>query len=297
MSYVDELIAGGIDMHCHGYPECSLEAPNRFSDAENIEIMRNAGLAGVVFKSHFWPTVATAAMLDSRYDDFSVFGSVTLNRSAGGVSVWVVEAAAKLGGRVAYMPTWSARNDLELGGISRTMTRYLPALAAFAGKDAFYALDGHGRLLPEVRDVMAFMKEAGMVLFTAHLSPAESIAMARAARDIGFARLVFNHPDSNSVKADFDQIMLMADLGAYIEICALGLTPLHYRITPQKFKEIIERAGAERCIMTTDYFFEWSPPAPEQLRQLASCLLEVGVEGEAIVRMVRENPRFLLGLS
>ena len=297
MPNVDELLAGGIDMHCHGYPEFSLEAPNRFSDAANIQAMRNAGLGGVVFKSHFWPTIGSAAVLDTLYDDFSVFGSVTLNQSAGDVSPWAVETASKLGARVVYMPTWSARNDLERGGISKYITRFVPSLARFPSKDAFYALDERGSLLPSVRDTMVFMKEAGMVLFTGHLSPLESLAMAKAAKDIGFAKLVFNHPDSNSIKAEFDQIKAMAELGAYIEICALGLTPLHYRITPQKFKDIIDAVGAERCIMTTDYFFEWSPPAPEQLRLLASCLLEVGVAEKAIVRMVRDNPRKLLGLE
>lgn len=297
MPNVDELIAGGIDMHCHGYPEFSLEVPNRFSDSANIQAMRKAGLGGVVFKSHFWPTIGSAGVLNALYDDFSVFGSVTLNQSAGGVSPWAVETAAKLGARVVYMPTWSARNDQERGGISKYITRFVPALGKFPDKDAFYALDERGALIPGVKDLMAFMKEADMVLFTGHLSPVESLAMAKAAKDIGFAKLIVNHPDSNSIKAGFDQIAAMAELGAYIEICALGLTPLHYRITPQKFKDIIDKVGADRCIMTTDYFFEWSPPAPEQLRLLASCLIEVGVSEKSIVRMVRETPRKLLGLD
>ena len=297
MSKADELLRGGIDMHCHAYPEFSLEAPNRFSNEDTVRMMREAGMGGVIFKSHIWPTISAAAALNALYEDFSVFGSITLNASSGGVCLWALESASKQGAKVAYMPTWSARNDLAVGGINKHIERYLPTLSTFPREEGFSPLDTDGKVTAVTRDVLAFMRDRDMVLFTGHLSPNESIAIARAAKDIGFGKLVFNHPDSGSVKADFDQIVTMAELGGYVEICALGLTPLYYRITPQKFKEIIHRIGAERCVLSTDYFFEWSPPASEQMRLLIGSLLEVGVGEDEVRTMVRDNPRLLLGMG
>ncbi len=297
MNTADALLAGGIDMHCHGYPEFSLEFPNRFSEEDTVRMMRDAGMGGVVMKSHFWPTISSASYLNKLYPDFDVFSSITLNASAGGVTLWAVEAAAKQGAKVVYLPTWSARNDQKLKTQSGLMQKYLPKLATFPMKDAFQAVDGKGRVLPAVLELIEYLKEQDMVLFTGHISPSESLAIAKAAKELGFEKLVMNHPDSGSVRADFDQVVAMAELGAHIELCALGLSPIYYRTTPQEFKEIIHRIGAEKCILTTDYFFEWSSSVPEQMRLLVSCLLHAGVGEDEVALMLRETPRYLLGLN
>jgi hypothetical protein len=88
----------------------------------------------------------------------------------------------------------------------------------------------------------------------------------------------------------------MASLGAYVEICALGLMPLFQRTTPNDFKKLIQTIGAEHCILTSDSFFEWAPSGPEMLRMLISALLEVGVKKDEIVQMVQVNPCTLLNI-
>lgn len=296
MNIADSLLIGGIDMHCHGYPETSLEVPNRFSDEETVRMMRDAGMGGVVFHSHFWPPITTSYSLNKLYPDFQVFSSITLNPSSGGVNLWAVEAAAKQGTRVVCLPTWGARNDLELKTVSARICAQVPSLLPFSTANGFYAIDEKNNVIPVVLELLDYLKEQEMVLFTGHLSPQESLAIAKAAKDIGFSKLVLNHPDAGSVRADFEQVAAMAEQGAYIELCALGLSPVHHRITPQKLKEIVHRVGAAKCILTTGYSFEWSASAPEQMRLLVSCLLLAGVGKDEVALMIRENPRFLLGI-
>lgn len=284
-------------MHCHGYPEISLEVPNRFNDEDTVRMMHNVGMGGVVFKSHFWPTITTASCLDRLYTDFPVFSSITLNPSCGGVNLWVAEAAVKQGVKVFYLPTWGARHDQERKGTSAILSRYVPRLTTFPVADAFCALDSKGRLSPVVLELLEYMKEQDTVLCTGHIAPQESLAIAKAAKKIGFSKLVITHPNSGSIRADVDQIAAMAKQGAYIELCALGLSPVFQWTTAQKLKEVIHRVGAAKCILTTGYAFEWSPSAPEQMRLLVSCLLLVGVGKDEISIMIRQNPRLLLGMD
>ena len=59
--------------------------------------------------------------------------------------------------------------------------------------------------------------------------------------------------------------------------------------------EIIEEISPRQSILTTDYFFEWAPPAAETLRMLIGTFLEFGMSAEDITTMVRTNPARLLG--
>jgi len=297
MGKADELLIGAIDMHCHGYPEFSLELPNRYSDEENVRLMKAAGMRGVVLKSHFWPTIPTARRLNEAIPDFEVFCGITLNHCVGGLKVWPLEAAVRQGAKVAWLPTWSARNDIRRGGMSHFIGQYLSSLAGLREEEGISLLDDEGKLTEDAQSVLAFVQEEDIPLFTAHVSPKESITLAREAKKIGYNKLVFNHPDSRSVGADFDQIVEMAELEASIEICALGLMPLYQRISPQELARIITRVGADKCILTTDYFFEWAPSVPEQLRLLITALLGIGIKEEDIKKMAQTNPAALLNLS
>lgn len=42
-----------------------------------------------------------------------MFGGITLNRQVGGINPYAVESALKLGGKVVWLPTQSARNTFE----------------------------------------------------------------------------------------------------------------------------------------------------------------------------------------
>ena len=63
MTDLDDLIKGAWDLHCHCYPELSLEHRARQDDVEMVSAIASRGMAGVVLKSHLWPTPARACYL------------------------------------------------------------------------------------------------------------------------------------------------------------------------------------------------------------------------------------------
>ncbi len=108
-----------------------------------------------------------------------------------------------------------------------------------------------------------------------------------------FSKLVFTHPLSKSVGATLEQMKEMAKRSAYVEVCALNV---FYGNELGRAFEIIGGVGADRCILSSDAFFEWVPPGPEFFRMLAGRLLVAGIDEESIRIMVRDNPTTLLGL-
>ncbi len=297
INLADELLVGSIDMHCHAYPEFSNEFPNRYTTAEHIQKMVDAGMDGVVLKSHFWPVLQLTAELQRQFPNFNIIGSITLNDGVGGMSPWAVETAARLGAKVVWLYTWTSANDIAKGGISKTIANYIPSLNNYIFNGGKTLFDENGKICRNMLSILELCKQYDLVICTGHISVPESLALAEEAKKIGFKKLIFTHPDSGSVGATDDQIVRFAELGGFIELCALGLTPIHHRITPQRFGKIVHSVGAGRCIASTDYFFEWDSPSPELLRSLISALLYVDISSDEIKQITSYGPKELLGIN
>ena len=89
----------------------------------------------------------------------------------------------------------------------------------------------------------------------------------------------------------------MCALGAVCEFCALGCLPAFQRIKAKDFVSIMSEISPDKVILTTDYFFEWAPPASETMRMLIGSFLMLGVPEADVRKMVRTNPARLLGLT
>jgi hypothetical protein len=285
---------GAIDFHHHGYPEISFDARTRVDDVAELTCAREAGMAAIVLKSHMWPTVGRAYHLKRIVPGIDVVPSITLNHAVGGFDPLVIEAAARQGARVVFMPTWSAAHDRERGGMSKYLATFLRRAGTLKSDAGLRVTGADGKLRSDVAECLAVAREFRMAVCTGHIAPRESVVLASAARDIGIEAVVFSHPDSHSVGATRDDIREMVRLGAVCEFCVLGMLPAFQRLHPNAAIDIIREIGAERCIITTDYFFEWSPPAPESLRMLIGTFLDLGLPANDISVMVRDNPARLL---
>ena len=287
---VSPLLQGAIDMHYHGYPEITLRVKARVDDVEALELAYNLGMRGIVFKSQMWPTMGRVYHLRQRVPDIECFASITLNSIVGGLSPWVVEATARQGAKMVWLPTWSAIHMLGQGSFSRFLKGWFPSMTFAPGLSC---IDSSGKVTPDVGSIIKLAKDMELVLGTGHISPIESLAVAQEAERIGFTRLVFTHPLSDSVGATMEQTKEMIKRGAYVEFCALSL----FHGKESKIIEFIGEVGADHCILSTDAFREWLPPGPEFLRMFIGRLLLIsGIDEESIRIMVRHNPAFLLGL-
>ncbi len=169
-----------VDLHVHAAPSL---LPRHGDDAHTVAAERAVGFGTVVLKSHEGSTVERAAIAGA-----GVHGGIVLNSPVGGANPDAVEVAARLGGRVVWMPTVSAANH-QAGATS-------PELSVHRG----FALrtvpvtDADGGLLPAWHDVLDVVAAHDLLLASGHLAATETVTLFTEARRRGIARLLVNHP-------------------------------------------------------------------------------------------------------
>lgn len=232
-------------------------------------------MAGFVLKSHHYPTAPVAEILTRVYPGLTVVGSVALNDEVGGLNAAAVEAAAKTGACVVWMPTFSAHHF--------TMQQ-----EGRAGIEV--ALDG--KLVPDALTILEVARSHEMAVASGHVSPAEAILLFRAARDMGLTRLIATHPAHGSTTEELGE---MARLGAYVEHTFLSCMPSRGRSTPAEMASLIGELGPERCVVTSDFGQWMNPPPAEGMRMAIAELLNAGMSPQDVTTVVKTNPRALVG--
>ena len=256
------VLAGAFDVHVHGQPDLSAGAVNRGPDVGVARLAHAYGLSGWVLKSHLWPTMDRAAIVqDSLGDrDFRVIGSITLNPQVGGVTPTVVEWAADHGAGVVFMPTWGAAADVERWGyISRLLERQTPGFRAYAESNAI-RITTDGELTHAAEDAVRAAIERG------HFTE------------------------------DANELREFVALGGLLEFSSAPLINPESHHTVRDFAEAIRILGPENVVLSSDVFSRWVPPEPESLRTLAEQLHYLGFTAEELRTMLVVNPHRLLRL-
>lgn len=238
-----DLCKGLIDMHVHSAPDTRKRA---YDDFELMEAAIAIGAGGIVIKSHNGFT-GDRAYLCNRHNaivhgdnDFQMFGSITLNRQVGGINPKAVEVALKLGAKVVWLPTQSAVNHYQ------KHKKPVPADAVLVVRD--------GKVVPELEDVFALVRDADAVLGTAHLSPEEIFIVVEAARKAGVKKVVVTHPEWWVVGLTLDeQIRLVKDYDVLLERCYRQ--PMGggiYKSNLESNLECIQTVGYQHVMISTD---------------------------------------------
>ena len=107
-------------MHVHTNPDLRLRA---YNDFELAEAGVRVGARAIVIKTHLGFTVNRAAMANEfirrvygEDTGFTMYGGVVMNKVIGGVNPEAVEKGLKLGAKVIWLPTQSAKRHLEKMG-------------------------------------------------------------------------------------------------------------------------------------------------------------------------------------
>lgn len=195
------------DLHVHASPSL---LPRHGDDAATVAAEHAVGFTTVVLKAHEGSTVERATLAGG-----DTFGGVVLNSPVGGANPDAVQVAARLGGRVVWMPTVSARTH-KAGATA-------PELAVHRGFELgpVEVITG-GRLRPEWLDVLDVIAEHDLLLASGHLSAAETVTLFAEARRRGVRRLLVNHPMMAFLGWNSDAAVTLRGLGAYLE---LGILP------------------------------------------------------------------------
>jgi hypothetical protein len=281
VSAITQLLAGSIDMHIHHGPDARVE--RRVDAAQAALQAQAAGMRAIVLKSHDYPTAPVACLAGQLAPKVDVLGSLSLDEEVGGLNPAAVEASARLGAKVVWMPTFSAANNRrykgEEGGIS--------------------ILDDRGRMLPVVGEILELIKQHQLVLASGHLSAREVAVLVKEAASRGLTRIVVTHPSEPSVGTlmGIGQQCELAAQGAYMEHCFGSTLPGGARVDPLSLVEQVRAVGAERCILSTDLGQAHNPAPAEGMRMAIGCLLRWGLSDREINLLVKDNPAQLLGLQ
>jgi Family of unknown function (DUF6282) len=275
-------ITGAIDLHCHYGPDAHRE--RSVTALEAAVQARDAGHAGVLLKSHTEPTAQLARIVAEAVGGIDVYGGVCCDREIGGLNPAAVETALDLLGRVVWLPTLSSRQDV-VNGVAAQLGIPGPGLTV---------IDDDGQLLPEVQEIAALCREHGAVLATGHISAREHAAVAR---ELGSRqRVLVTHAMEDLVgpKLGVSELVELADLGAWIELCALTCVGALASRPVADLAGAAERIGPARCTLASDYGQAVNAAPVEGLQRFADQLADEGLSADAIRTMVVANPATLV---
>ena len=293
-----ELVRGAFDMHIHIAPDV---VPRRVDDLTLARRFQEVGLDGFVLKSHYTSTAERASVVRAAVPDVMAMGSITLNRSVGGMNALAVEIAALEGARVVWLPTVDAVNETA----GRTQPKPGDKVPVWAAVQyglrergieiqAVPVVDDSGAVLPETRDVLATVAAHGLVLGTGHLSRDEIFAVVDAAHEAGVAQIVVTHPEFPSQNLSAEDQAALAAKGALLERCFT--TPHTGKVSWERWLENIRATGPGNSVLATDLGQVDNPPVEDGIALLADRLLAVGFSEEDVYVMAVTNTRRLAGV-
>ena len=257
---VEALLKGAFDFRIHTGPEPDGERRTDYLEAGRDAY--EAEMAGFVLMKHRHPTALAAYALNRMYPGFHAAGSVVLNTSVGGLNPDAVEASAKLGAKVVWMPTQDA------GTIG--------------------LLDAPD----DVEAVLEVAKSYGIAVASTHATFEDTELLVCLAGSIGLKRLVVTNPAAR-FGAHEAKGLLSHDL--YVELPFLSYYPAPD--AGNRLRTDIETIGPDHCIVSTD-FGQWAnPPPAEGMRMAIAAMLDAGISEADIAKVVRTNPLDCLGLS
>lgn len=291
---MDNLIEGALDLHIHSAPDVLARK------ADDLELGRRfvaCGMAGYALKSHYFCTAQRAEVLSAAIPGCRFVGAVVLNSSVGGLNPAAVELSLRAGARIVWLPTCDARH--ERAEVFSGANRKLPFWAAIVQElqregieNPTITLLENGRLKPVMREIIAIVKRYDAVLATGHISHEETFALALAAHEMGFEKLLITHVDFPSTFYTVEEQKKLLDLGAWLEHCYNT-----YATGKVDFAETVRQiraSGTSRVILATD-LGQCSGIYPDEgMLRFAADLHNAGFSPEEIQQMNRFNPLHLI---
>jgi hypothetical protein len=275
-----------IDMHVHSMPDIRERA---YNDFELMEAGIRVGARAIVIKSHHGTTMDRAFLVNEHNkivhqgnNNFTMFGSVTLNNAIGGLNPMAVETGLKMGAKVVWLPTTHAANQLQKSGKT----------------GGIECLD-NGKVREPLKEIFKMIKEYDAVLGTGHLSPKEIFPVVDQAKGMGLNKIVITHPEFWVVGMSHeDQVRVVKDYDVYLERCyAQPMGGGVYKSNLEDNLLIIKEVGYKNVMVNTDGGQVENPHWELALEEYMQYLADRGITEEQIDVMARKIPSMLLGLD
>jgi hypothetical protein len=287
------LLREAIDLHCHSGPAAM---PRILDHHEALVEAADAGFRAVLYKDHFYLGVPHCEILTKLVPTkVKLFSGIALNNANGGINPHAVDHAAKIGGKIVWLPTLSARNHLEQeegqGKVFPKTAKKMLAEKPLSGVDA------NGHVTDEVKAVLDIVAEADIILAGGHLPAHELIKIFDEGRARGVKKMLVNHP-TFIVGCTDDDMRAMVELGAYMEhSIAMFIEGSGKLFGAEELAHYIKVAGVDRTVLSSDLGMRGGPRPVEGFRQMVSLLLDLQVSAADIRTMIGDNAASLLNLA
>jgi hypothetical protein len=216
------LLQGAYDLHIHSAPDI---LPRKGDDLEFARRAAEAGMAGIVIKSHYTLTAERAKLVQQLVPGVKIFGAIALDHAVGGLNPVALDVAGRSGARVVWFPTVDAANEiayLESHPDSKKPYWYkiqMDLREKGITRPPLSVLGEDGKLLPVVYELFDVIASHKMILATGHLGVPEIMAIVKEGRAYGLERIVVTHPEFPSVALPTDLQVEVARQGAFLERC------------------------------------------------------------------------------
>ena len=285
-----EVLDGAIDMHLHAYPDPLIDTG--WDQVQITKAATDAGMGGVLFKAHTFPTCATVPFVNQIVEAYAkekglrparAHGGIVLNHFVGGLNPDSVEMAARLEARMVWLPSHDSAHHNRIigepGGIE--------------------LLDENDKPVPALYKIFEIVAANDMILDPCHSSTKERFIVIREAKRVGVKRFILTHPNWNVTKMTLEQEVEISRMGAYIGLFAYGDIPNfnNPNCDPLYVLKCIKTIGPERCVIASDLGTVLNVPPVEGMKLWARILLATGFKKSDIRKMIVDNPRKLLGLA
>src|SRR5262245_38661750 len=292
---VDELLRGAIDLHCHSGPAVMPRILDHHAARINAAA---AGFKGVVYKDHYYPGMAQAVILGKLFKDKGVrlFSGIVLNNAMGGWNPHAVDHTIKLGGKIVWLPTVSAAN--HIAHVESGKTKTFPKTAQrMLDPIPMSAVDGSGRLLDPVKQILDLIAVGDIILAGGHLPVHEQHLVFAEAKARGVKKMLVNHPTYMVDASDAD-IRDLVGLGVTMEhsIC-MFVEGRSKKFSDADLKHLIDTAGVANTIISSALGLPGCPRPVEGFRAIVEMLLNLQVPASDIRRLISSNAAAMLNLE
>ena len=295
---VAALMLGGIDIHIHANPHL-------FPDIHVQDILQlaaeaqKAGMRALLVKDVGVPTTGTAWAATRLGAGIPIFGAHVMNLATGGINpraVWVALRHGD-GAKVVHFPTGDTRNHFNY------RKRYYAGVNLPITEEQSISVLRDGELLPEVREIVAMLRESDAALATSHLSAEESRAVVREAKHQGLKKIIVSHAMWAMTGLTIADLKEFAELGCFIEFEFCLMMPIMHFVhgetpaNPLDIAKAMHEVGVEHSFISSDLGQLYSPPPVEGMRTYVAILRRCGMSADEIRTMFHRNPARILGLE
>jgi microsomal dipeptidase-like Zn-dependent dipeptidase len=283
-------VEGAIDFHVHAAPDAFAR---NMSDIDVAKLAAARGMRGIVLKNHLTVTSDRAALVAQVVPEIEVFGGVVLNNAVGGLNPAAVDAMAGMSGgrgKVVWLPTRDAQHNIDTFGQGEGIR-----------------VAENGEVTPEMAAVLERIKEHDLVLQTGHVSPEETLAVIRKAKEMGIERIAVTHAMAKVPGLSIEQMKQAAADGAYLELVFLNhlmgpnahLDWMHEwdQVSIADMAAAVKEVGPEHFIIASDLGQTGNPIHADGIEAMVRGLEAEGIPSKDVAMMARDNPARLLGLD